>query len=86
MARPGIDFRFVFSNPKDLWGGETRQRDIAADLDEPFLPNPLVNLVALRLAALVVPQDRWSQHFSMLIQQHQTVHLTGQTDSLNLTG
>ncbi len=83
MASPGVDFRFIFSNPKDLWRGKTCQSDIAADLDKSFLANPLMDLVTLCLTALVIPQNGGAQHLTLCVQQYQAVHLTGETNRLN---
>ncbi len=45
-----------------------------------------MDLIALRLAALIIPQNGRSQHFAVRVQQHQAVHLTRETDCFDLTG
>ena len=79
VAHLRIHFRFILGHPQDLGGGESGQCDIPADGDEFLTAEALMDLVALCLGALVVPQDRRAQHLPGLIQQHQPVHLAGQT-------
>src|SRR6266540_4826313 len=70
----------VFLHPQNFRRGKSRQRDVACDLNKFFLANDLMDLIALTLRALVVPQDGWTQNISCFIEQNQAMHLTRQTD------
>ena len=53
-----VDVRFVVAEPEELRRGEAGERAVAGEGDEPFEPDRLLDLVALGLRALVVPEDR----------------------------
>ena len=75
MAALGVDFRLMIAHPENFRGGEARQRGIGGDLDQPLRAHALGDLVALRLCALIAPNDGGAQHLALLVQHDQTVHL-----------
>jgi len=83
---PRVDVRLVLAHPQDLGGGEAGQGAVSGELDEPLLTDGGVDLVALGLRALVVPQDRRAQHLAALVQADQPVHLPRQADAAHPAG
>ena len=72
--------RLVAAQPEQLRGGEARQRAIAGELHEAGKPDPLLDLRALELGALVVPEDRRAQHAGLLVEDDEPVHLPREAD------
>src|SRR5439155_3547823 len=52
------DLRLVATHPEQLRRGEAGQRAVARQLEQPLAANRLLDLLALRARALVVPEDR----------------------------
>src|SRR6185437_3072562 len=60
------------------------ERGVGSELDD-FRPADFrVEPIALRLSALVTPDQRWTQHLIVLIQQDRAVHLARKADSRNI--
>ena len=57
------EFRLVVAHPEELCEGEVGQRRIAGELDDFALAELRVQPVALRLCALVAPDQRGPEHF-----------------------
>jgi hypothetical protein len=74
----------VFFEPKDLGCCETGQRIVTGDLDQTLLAHAGPDLVSLRATPLIVPQDRGTKNFSLMVEGHQSVHLAGQADRANV--
>src|SRR5438270_13518848 len=62
----------------ELGGGETGQRPVARERDQPLETDRLLDPAALLRGALVVPQDRPAQDLVRGIERDQTVHLPRQ--------
>ena len=69
------DVRLVPAKPEQLRRGEARQRAVAGQLHEARKPDPLLDLGALELGPLVVPEDRGAQHAGLLVEDDKPVHL-----------
>ena len=54
--------------------------------DQPLEPDGALDLVALGLRALVVPEDRRPEHLVARVQRHQPVHLAAQPDAGGVAG
>jgi hypothetical protein len=74
----------VGPDPQDLRGGEPGQGVVAGRRDELGTTDQAADLVALRLGALVVPEDRGPQHLPAVVEQDQAVHLPGEADRAHL--
>src|SRR5689334_1309917 len=70
----------MLAQPQQLRRGEPGQRAVARQLDETVEADQRLDLVALGLRALVVPEDRRADHRVGRVQRHQPVHLPGQAD------
>ena len=70
------EFRLVVAHPEELCEGEVGQRWIAGELDDFALAELRVQPVALRLRALVAPDQRGPEHFVSFVEQNGAVHLT----------
>ena len=80
VRHPAPDLRLVVADPDQLRCREARQGVIAGDLDEPLRADGLPDHVALGGRALVVPEDGRPQDGIGPVQEHESVHLTGQPD------
>ena len=80
----GEDFGLMRAHPEQLGEGEVGQRGIAGQLDQPLSAELGFEPVALRLGALVAPEQRGAQHFSRCVEQDAAVHLAGQSHGLDL--
>ena len=76
----------VVAHPQDLRRGEAGQRAVAGQRDQPFEPDRLLDLGALRLGSLVVPEDRGADDLVCVVERHEAVHLTGQSDARGSAG
>ncbi len=72
--------RFVVAHPQDLGSGESGQGVVARDGDELLLTDTFPNLVTLRLCSLIVPQDRGAKDLPRVVEEHQSMHLAGETN------
>ena len=72
---PSVRVRLLVSEPQDLGGLEPGERGVPGDLDEPPLPNELRDGLALLGGALVVPEQRRSDHLARSVEEHRAVHL-----------
>ncbi len=81
-----IDLRQMLAHPQDLSGGKTRQSGICGDGDEPFCTHRLGDLAALLAGAAIAPQNAAVQHSAVLVQHHQTMHLSGDTYTGDIGG
>ena len=78
------DFRFVVAHPKQFGQCEIGQRRIASQLNYFSFANFRIEPVALRLCALVAPNQGRTQDLIVRIQQNRTVHLPGQAHRGNV--
>src|SRR5215471_17912316 len=76
--------RFVLAHPKQLSEGKVWQCWVARPADDLLSPNLGGELVCLRRAALVAPDQRWTKNVAFVIEQHCSVHLARETDRGNL--
>ena len=84
MSDLAEDLRLVLPDPKQLGQGEVGQRRIGGEVDEPRLSNGLGKPIALRLGALVTPDERRAEHRAARIEHDATVHLPGKADRFHL--
>ncbi len=78
--------RLVPAEPEELRGREARQRPVAGELDEPVEADLLLDLVALRARALVVPEDRRADRAILRVERDEPVHLAGEPDPGDAVG
>ena len=75
MADPLKVARLVIAHPEQLGQREARQDRIGGIFQDIFTPYRSIDRVHLRLAALIAPDQRGTDHGVSFIQNHQTVHL-----------
>ena len=81
-----INFRFVFSYPKDFTSSKTCQCRVGCDFDVAFFAaHQSMDFFTFHSSSLVTPKDGGTKHFALFIQQHQRMHLTGQTNATNFS-
>jgi hypothetical protein len=71
----------VVAQPQQLGRREAGQRAVAGQRDQLSEPDGGLDLLALGLGALIVPQDRGTQHAVFGVQRDQPVHLAAQADA-----
>src|SRR5690349_18165033 len=71
---------FIFFDPKNFRRGESRQSDIAGDMNELLFANRLMDLITLTLRALIIPKDRGTKNVPLFVEQDKPMHLTRQAD------
>ena len=76
-----VNFRFVGAHPHELRRRKARQRRVTGNLDQAIIPDTPRNPVGFGLAALITPDNRGPENLVVLAQQHQPMHLPGQSDS-----
>jgi len=76
--------RLVVADPEQLRQGETGQDRIGRGAQYDVFPGGLIDPIHLRLAALIAPDKRWTDHLVRFIQDHEAVHLAGQSDSAHV--
>jgi hypothetical protein len=81
-----VDVGLVLREPQQLGRGEARERAVAGQLHEPREADPRLDLVALRLRAPVVPQDRRPQRAIGAVERDEPVHLARQPDTRGARG
>src|SRR5579859_3056370 len=74
----------VIAYPDGLGRGESGERGIAGQVDQPLRADGLGDPVALGGAALVGPDDAGAQRVVLLIQQDQAVHLPREAQRLHV--
>jgi len=84
----GKDLGLVVAHPEQLGEREVGQRGIGGELDEFFTAcfaaaELLMQPVALRLRALVAPDERGAQHAAILAEHDGAVHLASEADGIN---
>ena len=77
---PRVRGRLVAAQPQQLRRREAGERTVPGQLDQPCKPDPLFDLGALRFRPLVVPEDRRPKHAISIVENDETVHLTGEPD------
>ncbi len=80
VADPGVRLGLVPAEPEQFRGGEAGERAVAGQFDQPFEPDPRLDLCALGRRSLVVPEDRGPQDAIVGAEHDEAVHLTGQPD------
>ena len=75
MSRGCIHLRPVLPDPEYLGRGETGERGVARQLDEPLRADGVRDLSAFLRGALVVPQDGGPKDAAALVKAHEAVHL-----------
>ena len=70
----------VTAQPEELGRGEAGQRTVPRQLDQALEPDALLDLGALEGGALVVPEDRGTDHAPGLVEHDETVHLAREAD------
>src|SRR5580704_12478694 len=81
-ARP--DFGLVLLYPPYFRQRKIGQRRIRGQFDQALGADALSDLLALLAGALVAPDDRRAQNLTRRVEQHQTMHLPGETDRSDL--
>jgi hypothetical protein len=76
VADPRVRLRLVRPQPEEFRCGESGERPVARQLDQPLEPDPGLDLDALGGRPLVVPQDRRPQNGAVGVEYNQPVHLT----------
>ena len=79
-----VHVRLVVPYPQDLCGSPAGERRVSGDLHQLFSAHNTVHFVHFRSGALVAPDDGLPQDVVVLVQHDQTVHLSGNTDALDL--
>ena len=69
----------VIANPEDFGRAKAGERGIGNILDELLRPHLFGDPIALRLAALIAPNEGGAKHRESLVKQHDAVHLSGKT-------
>jgi hypothetical protein len=80
----GEDFGLVGADPKQFDEREVGQRRVAGELDEPLAADLRLEPVALRLGALIAPDERGAKDFAGGVEHDAAVHLAGEPDGLDL--
>ena len=80
---PAPDVWFVLADPHQLGRGQAGHGVVAGDLDEALGTDCGADEVALARSALVVPQDRRSEHLVRFVEHDQSVHLAGEPNCSN---
>ena len=80
-ARPILGF--VLPHPQQLGQREVGQCRIARQLNNPLGADLRIQVRALLLCANVAPDQCWTNHFTRSVQQHRSVHLSGEADASN---
>ncbi len=75
-----VGLRLVGAQPEQLRRGESGERAVPGQLDQPLEPDPSLDLRALGGRPLVVPEDRGPQDAVGAVEHDQAVHLTGEAD------
>ena len=78
-------FRLVLPHPQELRGGEAREGDVARIVGKLFLSDFIVQIFRFFLRSSVIPQNGGADDPVVFIQSDQTVHLTADADSSDLT-
>ena len=81
VAAGGVILRLMVPHPEDLGSGEACEGGIGGDLYEPFLAHLGGDFLAFCRGALVAPDDGGADHFIILVQHHQAVHLPGEAQA-----
>jgi hypothetical protein len=63
---------------------ETRKGWVQRDFSIAVLANGIVDLDTFGSSSLVVPKDRWPDHFAGTIQENGSVHLAAQSDRVRI--
>ena len=79
-----VRLRLVRAQPEQLRRREAGERAVAGQRDQPLEADPLLDLLALRRGALVVPEDRGAEHAVVLVLHDEPVHLAGEADRRGL--
>ena len=70
-----VHIGLVTAQPEELRRGESGERAVAGQLDQPLEPDPGLDLGALGGGPLVVPEDRGPQHALLGVEHDEAVHL-----------
>jgi hypothetical protein len=79
-----VVFGLFVSKPDDLWCLEAGERGVARDRDQSFFADGPCDPVALRLRALIVPQQRGPYHPVGAVEEDGAVHLARERDTSHL--
>ena len=71
---------FVIANPQELGRAESGEGGVGNVLNKPFRPHPAGDPIALRLAALIAPNQGRAKKPPSSVEQYDAVHLAGKTD------
>ena len=77
--------RLVLAHPEQLRRSESGKRSVAGEPQQLFEPAPGFHLGTLGRRALVVPEDRRSDHGTGFVQADKSVHLTREADAEDLS-
>ena len=80
VTDPGICIRLELPQPEQLRRGKPCQGTVTGDRDQPLEADPGLDLGALGLRSLIVPENRGSQDSSFGIEDDEPVHLAGESD------
>ena len=73
------DLGLIVANPKHFGGAETGKRRVGNVLNKLCRSHLVGDPIALRLAALIAPDQRGAQHRPGFVEQHHAVHLPGKS-------
>ncbi len=74
----------MLTHPEELGEGEVGERGVAGQLDEALEADRLGEPVALRLGALIAPDQRGAEDLPLGIEHDTAVHLAGEAYGLDL--
>ncbi len=80
VRHPGVAVRLLVAEPQHLGCLEPGERGVARDLDEPVGADPLGDLLALPFGALIVPEQRRTDHLARGVEEDRAVHLPREPD------
>src|SRR5580700_9301420 len=75
--------RFMFANPEKFGQSEVGEGGIRNELDEFFAADGGMQPVALRLSALVGPDESRTKDLAFCVEHNAAVHLTGEGDGVD---
>ena len=82
---PGKILRLLVFHPQQLGRRKSGEGNVGCVSGELFLADHIVQIITFFVGSAVIPQDSGTDHRIILIQDHQSVHLSAEADSRNLT-
>ena len=73
--------RFILPHPEDLGSGKAGECDIGGSLAEHIPADLFIQIIDLLLRSSVIPENRRTDHFILIVQHHKAVHLSAGADA-----